>query len=223
MDSVSSQGELDLPPRKRRRTALSCFNCRRRKLQCDRDLPSCSRCRKTGLSDTCGYDHHSPMSAREEISVGPITQSGDNHTNPSGEDLTGLGANSRLMPPNTPSESAVARTGGYSVVRADSSSIAQPERIQQLENRIIGLESLVNDPPRRTNQCNSPERQPVVQRAGAHLTSESRLERIMEGRTTTEGGTILKGQHFETRFNGISHSSSLLGQVLYTVEPSRVQ
>jgi hypothetical protein len=41
--------------RKRRRKVLSCYDCRRRKLQCDRAMPSCGRCTKAGQSANCLY------------------------------------------------------------------------------------------------------------------------------------------------------------------------
>lgn len=41
--------------RKRRRKVLSCYDCRRRKLQCDRSMPACSRCTKTGQASSCLY------------------------------------------------------------------------------------------------------------------------------------------------------------------------
>lgn len=44
---------------KRKRKALSCYDCRRRKLRCDRELPSCARCVKAGHGDTCSYDERS--------------------------------------------------------------------------------------------------------------------------------------------------------------------
>lgn len=40
---------------KRKRKTLSCYECRRRKLKCDREEPSCSRCRKAGQPDLCSY------------------------------------------------------------------------------------------------------------------------------------------------------------------------
>jgi hypothetical protein len=41
--------------RKRRRKVLSCYDCRRRKLQCDRQIPACSRCTKAGQAASCLY------------------------------------------------------------------------------------------------------------------------------------------------------------------------
>ncbi|ETN42487.1 uncharacterized protein HMPREF1541_01643 [Cyphellophora europaea CBS 101466] len=40
---------------KRRRLALSCVDCRRRKVKCGRELPSCVRCIKGGHGDACKY------------------------------------------------------------------------------------------------------------------------------------------------------------------------
>lgn len=42
--------------RKRKRAILSCTDCRRRKLKCDRGFPACSRCQKVGTTATCTYD-----------------------------------------------------------------------------------------------------------------------------------------------------------------------
>lgn len=41
--------------RKRRRKVLSCYDCRRRKLQCDRAMPACGRCTKAGQAASCLY------------------------------------------------------------------------------------------------------------------------------------------------------------------------
>ncbi|PWY78371.1 hypothetical protein BO70DRAFT_388176 [Aspergillus heteromorphus CBS 117.55] len=42
--------------KKRKRISLSCFDCRRRKLKCDREFPACGRCRRAGQAETCYYD-----------------------------------------------------------------------------------------------------------------------------------------------------------------------
>jgi hypothetical protein len=43
------------PARKRQRVRLSCLECRRRKLSCDRGFP-CERCIKSGTPDRCSYE-----------------------------------------------------------------------------------------------------------------------------------------------------------------------
>jgi hypothetical protein len=63
---------VTLPPRKRRRPALSCFECRRRKIKCDRNLP-CSNCRQSKRV-TCTYkDSHSTAVDRHAAPRGPPT------------------------------------------------------------------------------------------------------------------------------------------------------
>lgn len=50
----------DGPERKRRRKVLSCTDCRRRKVQCDRALPACGRCTKAGKASVCIYEEDPP-------------------------------------------------------------------------------------------------------------------------------------------------------------------
>jgi len=63
----SPEGDLG-PDRKRRRKVLSCMDCRRRKVQCDRALPICGRCEKAGKP--CSYEDDSPA---QQISSGQST------------------------------------------------------------------------------------------------------------------------------------------------------
>ncbi|OJK01963.1 hypothetical protein ASPACDRAFT_40779 [Aspergillus aculeatus ATCC 16872] len=53
---------------KRRRKALSCYACRRRKLKCDREVPACGRCRNGGIAESCSYNEL-PLLPEEERSV----------------------------------------------------------------------------------------------------------------------------------------------------------
>lgn len=58
-DSDNESGSHDRgdqpPARKRQRVRLSCLECRRRKLSCDRGFP-CERCIKSGTPDRCSYE-----------------------------------------------------------------------------------------------------------------------------------------------------------------------
>ncbi|KAJ5679058.1 hypothetical protein N7462_007302, partial [Penicillium macrosclerotiorum] len=51
---------------KRKRKAFSCYECRRRKLKCDRGYPSCSRCRKAKQAEICIYDTPPSLSNQSE-------------------------------------------------------------------------------------------------------------------------------------------------------------
>jgi len=58
-----------LEDRKRKRDVLSCLDCRRRKLKCDRVFPVCGRCQKGGNASSCTYKtlHGSENSHQEEL------------------------------------------------------------------------------------------------------------------------------------------------------------
>lgn len=43
-----------VPRKRKQRAILSCNDCRRRKLSCNRELP-CSRCTHGGIADACAY------------------------------------------------------------------------------------------------------------------------------------------------------------------------
>ncbi|OQO03442.1 hypothetical protein B0A48_10106 [Cryoendolithus antarcticus] len=51
--------------RKRRRKVLSCLDCRRRKVQCDRQSPACGRCVKAGLGAQCSYVEENGVAASD--------------------------------------------------------------------------------------------------------------------------------------------------------------
>jgi hypothetical protein len=53
----SQHGGDDQNSRKRKRKTFSCNTCRNRKLKCDREVPVCSRCQKSGQASTCFYEH----------------------------------------------------------------------------------------------------------------------------------------------------------------------
>ncbi|KAL1898711.1 hypothetical protein Cpir12675_001818 [Ceratocystis pirilliformis] len=55
LDDHSHHGDDSSRPRKRQRVRLSCLECRRRKLSCDRGFP-CQRCTKSGTPERCQYE-----------------------------------------------------------------------------------------------------------------------------------------------------------------------
>ena len=66
-----SPGEVQESKPKRRRKALSCYDCRRRKLKCDRELPTCNRCRKAGQASSCSYDERALPPMQNGLNVPP--------------------------------------------------------------------------------------------------------------------------------------------------------
>ncbi|KAI1611319.1 hypothetical protein EDD36DRAFT_285421 [Exophiala viscosa] len=53
----TSPGRGQVPARKRRRPALSCEQCRNRKVKCDRNFPSCDRCIRMDQAHACAYSN----------------------------------------------------------------------------------------------------------------------------------------------------------------------
>lgn len=47
---------------RRKRQILSCLECKRRKIKCDRQVPTCGKCREVGHADQCKYDERSANS-----------------------------------------------------------------------------------------------------------------------------------------------------------------
>lgn len=71
--------EYQTPPRKRRRPALSCVQCRRRKIKCDRNTP-CNNCMQSKKAATCCYNpvealSPTTVSSRERTTNAPTAQS----------------------------------------------------------------------------------------------------------------------------------------------------
>ncbi|KAI1345720.1 hypothetical protein F5Y01DRAFT_299675 [Xylaria sp. FL0043] len=70
---------MEEPPRRRRRPALSCLTCRRRKIKCDRASP-CARCVSTNTrctyrlsSETAAIPAHSPGRTERPVNASPRT------------------------------------------------------------------------------------------------------------------------------------------------------
>ena len=74
VEEENNDEDRHAPARKRQRVRLSCFECRRRKLSCSRELP-CDRCMKSGTPDRCSYESRSiptAGSAAERSSFTPF-------------------------------------------------------------------------------------------------------------------------------------------------------
>lgn len=183
----------DTPASKRRRIAFSCYDCRRRKLKCDRLFPSCGRCQKGGHPETCSYDS-------EAVELG-MTQS-SRERNSTRDDSTANGQGAPKSAPRLPSvvRSFAADEGEAKYPRLHSEDTtprlyAQEERIRQLEYRIIGLE-------RATHTTRNP------QLTQADLTVHSIPRAAMD-----EEMMIFRGKNFKTQFYGSSHHTSYLSHV----------
>lgn len=72
-DDSKSHDPSGQPPRKRQRVRLSCLECRRRKLSCDRGYP-CERCLKSGTPDRCTYETRPGLAPPPKPAGIPLSQ-----------------------------------------------------------------------------------------------------------------------------------------------------
>ncbi|KAK8159887.1 hypothetical protein BC567DRAFT_266143 [Phyllosticta citribraziliensis] len=178
--------------RKRRRIALSCYDCRRRKLRCDREYPACGRCRKGGHAETCSYDSRAqPSGPREAQALSAGSE--DEHT---------------LSPSNSNAVNRTLSDGQPRNQNANATDLLafQRQKISELESRLAQLEGKANQP---TAAFGDP-----VQHAGDELLwpSGTHGRRKPAGTTTTEESEtmLLRGKAFKTAYFGRSNITSVI-------------
>jgi hypothetical protein len=106
---MASNLMIDAPLRRRRRPALSCLECRRRKIKCDQKNP-CGQCALKSL--TCVFSPSAataaPANHQRRIGTSPPTPSSTNHAsldrtgNPLGDRSPRNVSNQFLMPASSP-------------------------------------------------------------------------------------------------------------------------
>lgn len=189
--------------RKRRRKALSCYDCRRRKLRCDREYPSCSRCRKAGQAHSCIYES-GPLEPQDSDGV---EKPGVGSTLPV---VAGArGAVTVARPGALPSTEPTTTPGKPFSDASSSKLVLQARRIAQLEGRLASLEA---SQPAATWQsfgevesvAKTSEKQSVTGN-GPFLPSP---------RGPTQPETILfRGKNYKTQYYGGTNPTSLVAHV----------
>ncbi|KAI9705774.1 MAG: hypothetical protein M1820_005022 [Bogoriella megaspora] len=186
---------------KRKRKAFSCYDCRRRKLKCDREHPACSRCIKAGHADTCRYGS------------GPLDDEGeDDEENPSpdGNQNRTFG----LPPPNRPAV-------GHTNPRPDKSSNGTTDRstaskrIALLEHRLAMIEGKPSGPTPTMGRLEHPI--PVIAASNSDFSSKPTtdtaareiLGMVRPGQNEPEP-MVFRKKGFKTQFFGASHPGAML-------------
>jgi len=140
----NSDGTPPPPPRKRRRPALSCEQCRKRKIKCDRNYP-CTQCLQSKTA-ACSYSADSPVRGAGHVSTGTGFSSIQN-----GISMPNRARNAPSVSPSTKlssdgtSPTAVASSGstqisswGSPTAEAQMDEISSPkalvDRVQKLES-----------------------------------------------------------------------------------------
>ncbi|RAH63722.1 Zn(II)2Cys6 transcription factor, partial [Aspergillus aculeatinus CBS 121060] len=139
------------PARRRRRPAVSCSLCRRRKIKCDRQAP-CSHCTRSGNQATCEYDN-SDVSRPSQPALGvtptrpapyAIPTEGSSHNGHTAPDTIPNGGTSHTS--RTESSVPSLHSAAHTTASTEASTVASPQsdpnvealrdRVRQLEQRL---------------------------------------------------------------------------------------
>jgi len=199
---------------KRRRIALSCVDCRKRKVKCDRTYPSCVRCQKGGYGDKCLYVSHTGA----EPSDGLPTPEGERHrqsraateiSQSDGEEQSQTAARSQEaevqrqeVNPGTMSKAQ------YQPAPRPVSDSSQ-QKIAQLQGRLIELETLIH----------TAIGEPTSHETNIGLFNPMRPDINQEQKSLPEKHILtdhekvsLRGESFKTQYLGPSNALAILLQ-----------
>lgn len=177
---------------KRKRKTLSCYECRRRKLKCDREEPSCSRCRKAGQPDLCSYVYDaSLLSANRQSSNTPGV----------------LPASSSLSQQLDPSPRGIPSRNHISTPRVASQFLDisgkeyAPSTLQPVQNQgtwqLLGHVSLAT---------NGAETRPAISADAAEVATGAQ-------ESIPKETVIFRGENFRTQYYGGSNATSSIAHV----------
>ena len=124
---------------------MSCVECRRRKVKCDRTYPVCQRCVKGGIGDTCVYVSHTGA----ESSVGLPTPE-ETHRPRAGSELSWAADATQYEKASARNETASRKRHaahdepdeGADAPQMPSLDVAG-RRIAQLQAKVVDLETMV--------------------------------------------------------------------------------
>lgn len=155
-----------VPARKRRRPAVSCVECRRRKIKCDRKIP-CTQCLQSRRA-SCAYKNGYPRTTSSNTAKAsstaspphpqPQPQRSIDHLSPPGlivpllQDVPGLESENSSKPSSSPPKSIPLYNDSHSTSTATtlcSSSAGSPEElsdqnVKDLLDRVRKLEETVS-------------------------------------------------------------------------------
>ncbi|PTB39924.1 uncharacterized protein TrAFT101_005040 [Trichoderma asperellum] len=190
--SVSRHGSDQPPARKRQRVRLSCLECRRRKLSCDRGFP-CERCIKSGTPDRCSYESRNGEVVNASSGIPPSFAQLDSRRFGIGDAVSGF----------SPRDSELARQ--------------DHDRIRRLELEITQLKNLLTRPGAASLDGSTivGTNSPSTQKDEAPNDGEARpraeeQEIIEKSGMAGENGELrfFRGKGFRTRYFG-PHNASM--------------
>ncbi|KAL2219687.1 hypothetical protein M432DRAFT_545856 [Thermoascus aurantiacus ATCC 26904] len=185
MSPEQGQGrDPKVPARKRRRPALSCAQCRNRKVKCDRKFPSCDRCIRIGQAHACSYS--------DDI----FSRTGRKDPRPQHAECDHTSARSnRSRSPK--------RQVGAPPVYKPRQGISDPATAESLTRAIPAAEGHLMEKHPDTGAAVAGETSTQVIRRS--IRNERNLSCIT-------GSTYLKGNDSQTRFFGQTHAMNMYSQ-----------
>lgn len=189
--AASTPDKSSTEDRKRKRDILSCLDCRRRKLKCDRAYPACARCVKGGIAASCNYKGSLPgrEGHHDEFDASPDE----------GERAQKRARNpSDSRPPNV----AIGREGVPGSLMHSTLASPQSQVINSLENRLVVLESMLVQTSTRLSRVEGSRSAPPT------MISKYETRGSKEPETN-----LFKGLGVRTQFYGPSNPTSLLAHV----------
>ena len=173
------------PARKRQRVRLSCLECRRRKLSCDREFP-CSRCIQSGTGDRCEYETRPGLAPPNKLGLSQAA-------------ITGLDA--RLSLPLAGPEAAFYRRD----------PTRDHDRLRRLEIELAQLKSLLAKQVSLDGSTINDRSPASVLKPDTQIESDSALPPFLQYQNApaeSEELRFFRGKEFKTRFFG-PHSAAL--------------
>ena len=175
-------------PRKRQRVRLSCLECRRRKLSCDRGFP-CERCIKSGTPEQCTYESRPGLAPPAKIGISQGALS------------------SRLILPGA--------SGDLSLYRRDSSR--ESDRIRRLEDEVAQLKSILSRIPTSDEGTTLNQDSPYKADGRQAPANDNELPCYLQERLCggdEEELRFFRGKEFRTRYYGPHNAYMAFSEVI---------
>ncbi|KAK5197225.1 hypothetical protein LTR99_000415 [Exophiala xenobiotica] len=180
---------------KRRRLALSCVACRRRKVKCDRTYPTCVRCQKGGVS--CDYVSYTAKDGFPTPSDESPHQQRESSAASWTEEANVWYHRSKERDNNVRTQEDLTPVPTSSTQRGPP----QTKSIQDLHERILELETHLAARPSHPLSTERFKGRPSLPSLSSDKTGLQDFDR-----------SLLRGQGFKTQYMGPSHGASLLLQ-----------
>lgn len=238
VESVNNAPQPDRP-RKRRRRTMACTQCRSRKLRCDREYPTCTRCLKSRTPTKCTYEDGFLWQQPTTVTAAAFaTDRGNGHSIISMPPRT---EQAEFINIETPPDSGIGAGSTrsealVSTIAPDSGSTARPEGGPHHRGRHSGkergfLETVLGAPKAAVNQepyVNTGLLQRPKRPAPEEATPfSSQMDRGDDGdeeiddvlspshRLDLSPRMMMRGRETKTRFSGSGIYANVVAQVCY--------